>query len=68
MTLNHHNTSQLLSAYLDGELSSPEAQAVQEHLLDCAPCRGAYEDVRATKVLLSQMPGSRRATGSRSQQ
>ncbi len=56
MTLNHHNTSQLLSAYLDGELSAPEVQAVQEHLLDCASCRGAYEDVRATKVLLSQMP------------
>ncbi len=56
MTLNHHNASQLLSTYLDGELSASETQAVQEHLMDCAFCRDAYEDIRATKVLLREMP------------
>ncbi len=56
VTLNHHKAGQLLSAYLDGELSGPEAAALQEHLMDCPACRQAYEDLRATKGLLGQLP------------
>jgi anti-sigma factor RsiW len=54
--MNHHRAGRLLSAYLDGELPSPEAAAVQEHLLDCAVCRDAYADLRAAKGLLGALP------------
>lgn len=54
--MNHHRAGRLLSAYLDGELPSPEAAAVQEHLLDCAACRDAYADLRAAKGLLGALP------------
>jgi len=56
MRINHHRSSQLLSAYLDGELLPAEAAAVQDHLLECAPCRAAYEGLRITKDLLGQLP------------
>lgn len=56
MRLNHHRAGQLLSAYLDGELLPRESAAVQEHLLECAVCRGAYEQLRATKALLGELP------------
>jgi predicted anti-sigma-YlaC factor YlaD len=56
MTLNHARAERLLSSYLDYELSSAESAAVQEHLLDCAECRDAYEGLRATKVLLGALP------------
>ena len=56
MRINHHRSSQLLSAYLDGELLPAEAAAVQDHLLECAPCRAAYEGLRITKGLLGQLP------------
>ncbi len=56
MTLNHDRVERLLSSYLDSELPPAEAAAVQEHLLDCAECRDAYEGLRATKVLLGALP------------
>lgn len=56
MTMNHHRAGQLLSAYLDGELPAPDAAAVQDHLMDCAACRAAYEDLRGTKGLLGRLP------------
>jgi anti-sigma factor RsiW len=56
MRINHHRSSQLLSAYLDGELLPAEAAAVQDHLLECAPCRAAYEGLRITKGLLGELP------------
>jgi len=56
MRLNHHRAGQLLSPYLDGELLPKEAVAIQEHLLECAACREAYEHLRATKALLGELP------------
>jgi len=56
MRLNHHRAGQLLSTYLDGELLPKEAIAVQEHLLECAACREAYDRLRATKALLGALP------------
>lgn len=56
MRLNHHRAGQLLSPYLDGELLPAESAAVQEHLLECAACRDAYERLRATKALLGELP------------
>ncbi len=56
MTLNHDRVERLLSSYLDSELTPAEAEAVQEHLLDCAECRDAYDGLRATKILLGALP------------
>ena len=56
MTINHHRAGQLLSAYLDGELLSREAAAVQEHLMECPACREEYERLRITKGLLGALP------------
>jgi anti-sigma factor RsiW len=56
MTINHHRVEKLLSAYLDGELAPAEAEAVQEHLLDCAGCREAYDSLRSAKEALGQLP------------
>ncbi len=53
--MNHHRAGQLLSSYLDGELLPGEATAVQEHLLECAACREAFERLRATKGLLGEL-------------
>ena len=53
--MNHHRIEQLLSAHLDGELAPAEAAAVQEHLLDCATCREAYENLRAAKEALGRL-------------
>jgi anti-sigma factor RsiW len=51
--VNHHRAGRLLSAYVDGELTAADARAVQEHLLDCAECRDAYDRLRATRDLLA---------------
>jgi anti-sigma factor RsiW len=56
MRLNHHRAGHLLSPYLDGELLPKEAVAIQEHLLECAACREAYDRLRATKALLGGLP------------
>lgn len=50
--MNHHRAGRLLSAYVDAELTAADARQVQEHLLDCAACRDAYERLRATRDLL----------------
>jgi len=54
--VNHHRAGRLLSAYVDSELTAAETRAVQEHLLDCAACRNAYENLRATRELLAGLP------------
>ena len=51
--MNHHRVGRLLSAYVDGELTRAEVQAVQAHLLDCAACRAEHESLRATRDLLA---------------
>lgn len=38
---------ELVSDYLDGALSDPEARRVAEHLEDCPGCQAYFEQVRA---------------------
>lgn len=54
--MNHHRAGRLLSAYVDSELTAAETRAVQEHLLDCAACRDAYENLRTARDLLAGLP------------
>ena len=51
-----HGEGELISAYLDGELSGEEAQAVREHISSCPSCREEHACLRATKSLLARAP------------
>lgn len=41
----HEEVRQMLSAYLDGELTQGSAQRVRVHLEDCEECRRAFEEM-----------------------
>ena len=43
-----------LSAYVDGELSQPDASLIDRHLADCSSCRQAVERLSAVYDLLGQ--------------
>jgi anti-sigma factor ChrR (cupin superfamily) len=45
-----------LSEYLDGELTAPDAAALDRHLLECADCRHAMAELRAVVARLRADP------------
>lgn len=45
-----------LSALVDGELTGPETEAVEQHLAQCPPCRAELEDVRQARSILRELP------------
>ncbi len=47
---------ELLSAYLDGELTGPEEAKVADHLPGCATCRSELEDVHQARMAVRSMP------------
>lgn len=51
-----HGQGELISAYLDAELSEEESLAVQEHVSRCPACREELESLRAAKSLLAHSP------------
>jgi len=51
-----HGEGELISAYLDGELSAEEAGAVQEHISSCPSCREEHSALRTAKSLLTRAP------------
>lgn len=48
----HPVTSQLLGAYVDGELSAGESSRVREHLLECESCRKEEGALRRMSTLI----------------
>ena len=48
---NHEEIQQMLSAYLDCELTQADRQRVRLHLEECAECRSAFEEMKALKRL-----------------
>lgn len=46
-----------LSAYLDGELPAPEAEALKAHLASCASCSAGLAALRAAEADLEDLPG-----------
>lgn len=48
--------TELLSAYLDDEVTAGEQVQVEEHLKSCEACRAELESLRATTALLSSLP------------
>ena len=52
----HRHVRELLSAYVDDELSSRDRSQVEQHLSQCADCRADLHSLRWTKRLLGQAP------------
>jgi len=51
-----HLTTEELSAYLDGELTSPEQDEAERHIQSCEDCRQSLESLRQTVALLHDLP------------
>lgn len=41
--------SALIPGYVDGELSEAQASPLRQHLMDCAHCRGAAQDLKGLR-------------------
>lgn len=48
---------ELLSAYLDGELSAAEQRRVSDHIVSCARCRGELHDLDRARIAIRSLPG-----------
>lgn len=53
---DHETTGELLSAYLDGELSAAATKTVVEHLGGCPACRDDLHDLDAARTAIRSMP------------
>ena len=51
-----HIGTELLSAYLDGQVTAAERDRVTAHLQECALCQSEAESLRQTIVLLQALP------------
>jgi anti-sigma factor RsiW len=51
----HQRVEELLSAYIDGELSPKEQARVEKHLTQCADCAQNLHTLRQTVALLGQL-------------
>jgi putative zinc finger protein len=51
----HHPNTELLSAYLDGEVALVEARAIESHLATCDACRGRLRGLRGVVHQLSAL-------------
>ena len=52
----HRMLRTLLSSYIDGEVSAPEATRLEKHLSECDECRRELETLMATVHLLRELP------------
>lgn len=53
---SRHVTVDLLSAYLDGQITSTERTQIEAHLQGCAECRSELASLRNTVAMLKAMP------------
>jgi anti-sigma factor RsiW len=44
----------LMSAAIDGELTSKEEEELGSHLADCPECRAEFQDAKNTKVIIKE--------------
>jgi hypothetical protein len=52
----HRRIREMLSLYIDGELSSGDRARVEEHLAECDDCTWELETLRQTVDLMAQLP------------
>ena len=50
------HVSAKLSAYINGELATEEAQRLREHLLVCQRCRAEYDEIKFGSQLAAKLP------------
>lgn len=55
-TMKCEEIKELLSEYVDGELSAADAASVEEHLAGCEACRAELEALRQTAALVRSLP------------
>src|SRR5438093_555329 len=53
-TLDH--VSELLSPYLDDQVTLPERRTVERHVAECQSCRAELEDLRRVRDILRRLP------------
>lgn len=53
--MNCHRVTNLISAYVDGELTGVEMLEIRRHLSDCADCAQEYEEIRAMKFAVARL-------------
>ena len=55
-TMKCEEIKELLSEYVDGELSAADAASVEQHLAGCDACRAELEALRQTAALVRSLP------------
>lgn len=53
--MNCHRVQNLLSSYLDQELSAEERREIRRHLFHCAPCSLLYDELTLVKDSLENL-------------
>lgn len=53
--MNCSRITNLLSAYIDGELTGQEMLEIRHHLASCNECQDEYESLRSTKQMMSHL-------------
>ena len=54
-----HDISELLTAYLDGELNAGELEIVVDHLTNCSNCILEFHELKETRAALRSLPNLR---------
>ena len=54
--MNCETLEELISAYVDGEVTEEERQTVEQHVASCASCRAALQDFSTAQTLLRTLP------------
>lgn len=61
--MNEPFSDELISAYLDGELTAEEQSLVEQALVENAECRQLFEELRALRGSLQSLPSHRPPSG-----
>ena len=61
MTMDHEQIRELIHPYVDGELDLVAARETEQHLRNCADCRGVEQALRALRETLASTQPSYRA-------
>jgi anti-sigma factor RsiW len=61
MTMDHEQIRELIHPYVDGELDLVAARETEQHLRNCANCRGVEQALRALRETLGSSQPAYRA-------
>ncbi|NTU52225.1 MAG: anti-sigma factor [Chlorobiaceae bacterium] len=52
--MNCNKAMVLMSAAIDGELTSKEGEELAQHLAECPECRSEFQDAKNTKIIIRE--------------